>query len=274
MRHLAKPKTTFNKKRFSSTKQPSGAKKFVYKRRMLPFLKPIPFFACLVSLAYVTYYLLFLSGLFRVTQIKVVGVKSFVNGTDLTEVVRGNVYGQSIFSINTAELENNLLQNFQGAKYINVYKTFPAGINVEVKERVPLALVYNDNLESYFMVDEDGYVLGVVDDSTTNLPKIKYEGEIRIGLFINKDMIPIYLDLVNAISENNIKVSSMSFYPSYALLYVNDGIEVFIDNAKNKNGSVIVLKDLLNQLELESQKDMQKIKKIDLRYDKVIVSYE
>ncbi|KKS19373.1 MAG: hypothetical protein UU77_C0051G0005, partial [candidate division WWE3 bacterium GW2011_GWC1_41_7] len=77
-------------------------------------------------------------------------------------------------------------------------------------------------------------------------------------------------ELVDSISEHNLKVSSMSFYPNYAQLYTEGGIEVYIGNDKSKSESVTIIADLVKQLGLEDRK----VKKIDLRYDKVIVSYE
>ena len=239
-------------------------------RRALPAIRVIIITISVVLLLSGLYVLVFKSGSFRVSRVNVFGTQSFVNGVDLTEVVRGKVYGNSIFKVNTPELEYNLLQNFQGAKSISVYKVYPTSINVDVKERTPLALVYNDGQPDFYMVDEDGYVLGLVESDKTNLPKIKYEGDIKVGLFVASEMIPVYMELVDSISEHNLKVSSMSFYPNYAQLYTEGGIEVYIGNDKSKSESVTIIADLVKQLGLEDRK----VKKIDLRYDKVIVSYE
>ena len=80
----------------------------------------------------------------------------------------------------------------------------------------------------------------------------------------------MYLELVNALSEHKMKVSSMSFYPKYAQLYVNEGIEALVSNDKSRSDSISILGSLLKQLQLEGKK----AKKVDLRYDKVIVSYD
>lgn len=223
----------------------------------------------LIALIFGIWFVLFKSSFFTVKNIRITGTKSFVNQADAYEVVKEKVFGKSLFSFDTVGLEENLLDTFLGSKAVKVYKVYPGTISIEFQERIPLALVYREDSE-HFMVDEDGYVLGIVDEERTNLPRIKYEGDTRVGEFVDKNMVPIYLELVSALSEQKVKVSSMSFYPKYARLYVSEGVETLISNDKNKSDSVKILSELLRQLGLEGKK----VAKIDLRYDKVIVSYD
>jgi cell division septal protein FtsQ len=205
-----------------------------------------------------------------VSRINVTGPKNYVSLVDITEVAKENANGISIFSVNSSETQKKLLEAFQGAKEIRVSKRYPATINVKVIERTPVALVHNSNSEEFFLVDEEGYILGLIDRNITNLPEIAYEGDIKVGTFVDKRMVPLYMELVNALNEEKLNVSSMSFYPKYALVYINDGIQTFISNDRDKLESVRTISALIKQLMLEGKK----IKKIDLRYDKVIVSYE
>jgi cell division septal protein FtsQ len=216
------------------------------------------------------YYLLFLSSYFKVDQLRVTGAGGFVNQTDLTEVVKGRVYGKSIFSFKNEELRASLKQNFQGAKDIKVHKIYPKAIGVEVSERVPLALINNGTSENFYMVDEDGYVLGIVDEQRTILPRIRYEGDIKIGFFVDKRMVPVYLELVNALNQEQVNATSMSFYPRFAKLFLASGTEAFFSNDKNKLDSVRLMTSIIKQLEAEGKK----LQKIDLRYEKVSVSYD
>jgi cell division septal protein FtsQ len=222
------------------------------------------------SLSYGVYYIVFISSFFKIAHINITGTKSFVNLVDITEVAKENVSGLSIFRVDSGEAEKKLLEAFQGAKDIKVGKRYPSTISVKVFERSPVALVHNSNSEEYFLVDEDGYILGIIDRNRTNLPEIKYEGEIKVGTFVDKRMVPLYMELVNALNEEKLRVSSMSFYPKYALVYINDGIETYISNDRDKTESIRTASALIKQLLLEGKK----IEKIDLRYDKVIVSYE
>jgi cell division septal protein FtsQ len=242
---------------------------FYMRRRSGHILKPVLAILALFLCVYSLYYLLQRSQFFVVSHVRVFGAGAFVNGDDLVEIVKGQVKDKSIFKVDTKTISENLSQNFQGAKSIKVYKVFPKTVNIEVSERVPLALIYNDVSTDYYLIDEEGYILGIVDPTKTNLPKIYYEGDIYVGLFISKELVPVYLDLTAALSESRIKVSSLSFYPRHAVLFLEEGPEVLISNEKDKKSMTDILFDLLNQFK---EKD-KKVKKIDLRYDKVIVSY-
>lgn len=254
-------------------KKLSGRRAFKYKvvfRKIQIYLKFFSVSLLISLIVYGFYYLFFISTFFKVNTISVTGARSFVSLVDLTEVAKGGFYGKSIFAINTLESQGKLVEAFQGAKEIKIIKKYPSTINVRVTERTPVALVYNSNSADFFLVDEEGYILGIVDKDKTNLPKINYAGEIKVGTFVDKRMVPLYLELVNSLNSENLNVSSVSFYPKYALVYVNDGIETFISNDRDKLESAKTISALIKQLVLEGKR----ISKIDLRYDKVIVSYE
>jgi cell division septal protein FtsQ len=231
--------------------------------------KYVLLFAFFLGVLVFFYLLFFRSTYFKVFTVNIFGTQSFVNSRDLEEVVIGKVEGESIFRVNKKQLENILMETFQGSKEIRVYKVYPGTVNVEVFERIPLALIYNDFSDHLYMVDEDGYVLGIVDEGRTNLPKIKYDGEIGVGLFVDQQVVPVYLELVSALNSENIQASSMSFSANYATVY-SGGIEILVGNNKNKHESAGIVSSLIRQMNLEGKK----LKKIDLRYDKVIVLYD
>ncbi len=222
------------------------------------------------AIAGVVYYFFYHSDFFKIDSIRIEGAKSFVNQTDLEEVVMGNTFGHSIFMLDSQELKKILQETFQGSKEIRVFKIYPKTVGVEVFERVPLALVHNSNSSEVYMVDMDGYVLGIVDEERTNLPRIKYEGDIKVGHFVDQKLVPVFMELVGALNDNRVNASSVSFFPNYATLYVSEGVEVLVSNDKSKTDSIRILNDLLKQTETEGKR----IKKVDLRYNKVIVSYD
>jgi cell division septal protein FtsQ len=143
----------------------------------------------------------------------------------------------------------------------------PDKLVLEVTERDPLALIFNGQTKDYFIIDSEGFVLGVVDQSKTNLPEIRYEGDIRVGEFISSDLVPVYLDLMRSLDENEVQATSVSFYPRYVRLFLQSGVEVLIGNDKNKLEALKVVKNLVRQEGLEEKS----LNKIDLRYDKVSV---
>jgi cell division septal protein FtsQ len=242
----------------------------LYIRKIQVLFRYLILVLALVGLFGWAYHFVFRSDYFKVDAVEISGTQSFVNQTDLQEVVRNKVEGAIIFKVKNRELEQTLKDNFQGAKSIKVKKLYPSTISIEVFERVPLALVYNDPSGDLYMVDDEGYVLGIVEEGKTNLSRIRYEGDIGVGLFVDKQMVPIYLELIGALNEEKVYASSMSFSQTYITIYFPEGIELFIGKDKDKLSSVQTAAALLKQLQLEGKK----VKKIDLRYDKVIVLYD
>lgn len=214
-------------------------------------------------------YFVFFSDYFKIKNIEVRGAQKFVNSKDLTEIAGQNLVGKNILFADYSNLHKNVLSIFHGAKNIEFAKRFPDTVEVTVTERQPIALVHNSNSDEFFLIDTDGYILGQVADTNTSLPKVVYEGMLKIGLAINKQMIPEYLEIFDALNAKNLKSSSMSFYPRYVQIYLDDGLQIFIGEDKKKRESVEVISDLIKQLRLEGRN----VAKIDLRYDKVIVEY-
>ncbi len=248
-------------------KEPFNLKVFLRKfiKYFLKVVKITAALAILVGLAYLFIY----SGFFNVKNINIVGADKFVSSLDLREVASANIMDKNIFTLKKFELEKKLKDNFLGADAIELEKKIPRTIKVIVKERVPIAIVYK-NEENQFLVDKEGYVLGYVSAENNELPRINYQKEISVGLFIDKNIVPVYQELTELLSAEDIKVSSVSFQPDYVSFYLDRGENVLIGLMKNKLEAVKALSALMKQAKVEN-KDIQKI---DLRYDKVIVLFK
>ena len=242
----------------------------ILKRRFLKFANLLIFIAITLGLMGGLYYIFGISDFFKISNIEIIGAKSFVNHRDIKEVLQTKLYGKNILTIDVNASEKALSNTFLGAKNITLERKFPNRIDIIVNERVPLALIYNSNSPNVFMIDEDGYALGIVDENTTNLAKIRYEGDIKVGMFINKTLIPVYLELTKVLSKEEIKATSMSFYPRHVELFLNTGVKALLSSEKSITNSIGVLVSMLRQISLEGRQP----RNIDLRYDKVIVSYD
>ncbi|MFZ2664334.1 MAG: FtsQ-type POTRA domain-containing protein [Patescibacteria group bacterium] len=205
---------------------------------------------------------------FKINLFEISGASRFVNEKDVKTLVEKNSLDQSIFIVNTENLEDILKKNFLGAKNIEIEKKYPNKLKVIVEERVPIAILYNDE-KTYYLIDSDGYVLGVVDKSYSGLPKIKYEDDIAVGNFLDKDIIPVSVEILKYAEKEEVKISSMSFYPKYTKIYVGS-TEVYIGYDKDREKSLETVGALIKNLNAEGKI----VKKIDLRYDKVIVLYD
>ena len=77
------------------------------------------------------------------------------------------------------------------------------------------------------------------------------------------------MELYQNIEKNNIKASSVSFNSYYMELNLESGIKLLVGTDKSITKSLEYVLNLIRQLNVEGRN----IKKIDLRYDKVIVEY-
>lgn len=224
----------------------------------------------LITTIFIIYYVIFRSDMFLISDIQINGASEFVHEADLKEVIKTNSYGKNIITYSSNEIQKKISDFFQGAKEMYVYKSYPHTLVVNVIERAPIAIIQSSSNAEKFLVDDDGYILGIIDSNPHNYPVITYEGDIKVGTFIQKDLVPMYSELIKTLDTERIKVSSVSFYPKYSKVTLDSSAEVFLSNEKSINDSIKIVREILNQLETEKKL----VKKIDLRYDKVIVSYE
>ena len=98
-----------------------------------------------------------ISGANRVTreQIKLAGIDT----------------GGNFFLLSTGKAKR-LLSEIPYVKSVNLTKTFPDSVNLEIRERIPRAYIEYENMGLYLMVDEDGYVLDVHNSLYEKLPMI------------------------------------------------------------------------------------------------------
>jgi cell division septal protein FtsQ len=240
----------------------------VFRKHRGIYKKLILFALVFTAFCYATYRFNILS-YFKISEVLISGTVKFVNEKDLRTLAEKGSFGKSIFIINTKSISEVLSSNFLGARLIEVEKKYPNKIRIIVEERIPLAVVYNGN-DEYYLVDQEGYVLGEVDKNYADLTRIKYEGEVKVGSFLDKDLIPISMDIIKFSEKDEVKVTSISFYPNYSKIYVGDSIEVYLGYDKNIEQSLKTVGALIKKTIAEKKT----IRRIDLRYDKVIVLYD
>ena len=213
---------------------------------------------------------------FRVTRVDVLGEGRFVNLEDVRKIAETNVLGKDIIVVNTAGVVEAIAHNYLAAKSVKVTKSYPRTIQVTVTERVPIALLLAKDASllakestSYYFVDAEGFVLGPADKTTTNLPIISYGQKVYVGKFLEENAISYYFELLHALDENSILVSTISAFPKYVQFYTRDSVEALFTVAQSPKSQAKILARMLESFKTEGKKP----RKIDLRFDKVIVEF-
>ncbi|KKS06836.1 hypothetical protein A3K01_01050 [candidate division WWE3 bacterium RIFOXYD1_FULL_43_17] len=242
----------------------------VFARKYHTAIKILVALLVLVSLSYLSYKYIYLSPKFTVKAVSVVGGGKFVNLQDFQNISEQKTIGHSIFSIDLKELENLLKTNFLGARSVETSLDYPDTVVIKIEERLPVAVVTaGKKSDVHYLIDNEGYVLGEVSDEFMDLPEIIYEGDMRVGAFLDGRIVPVSIEILTEAGKAGLNVSSISFRERYSKLYLG-ATEVYLSNLKGIGESVQKLEKLYKNLLLEGKR----VIKIDLRYDKVIVLYE
>lgn len=202
---------------------------------------------------------------FDIVKTEVEGAQRFVSRQDVKNIVDQQVLGKNCLTLDTTALEKTIGATFLATKSVKVTRILPNILKVQLTERVPIALILD---EEFYFVDSDGFVLGLADKSTTNLPVINYSQKVEVGKFVEPSAVSYYFDLIKALDEDGISVSTISSFPRYTSFFTGD-IEVLFTNTQSAKSQVKIFAKMIEAFKTEGRKP----KKIDLRFDKVIVEF-
>ena len=237
-------------------------------RRYLPFTKTL---LAIIGIGFVIYFInttVVNSQRFKIKSFKYSGVVKFVDAQDFEKIVNANVLDQNIFKLDAKALEESLKRNFLGINTVKVHKRYFDELNIQVQERVPMAIVV-DKIQTKYLIDIDGYVLGLVEDSYFDLPNLNYDDTLNIGQFVDSKIVPITMEIINEAKIEQVQVSSVSFKSEHSMFYAGQSTPVYMNKDANIKDSLKIVARLQAKAVLENKN----IAKIDLRYDKVIVLY-
>jgi len=252
-------------------RRPAESFKFkIFLKRIFKLVKWLFPIILIFAAVYSLYFFAYKSGFFSIKEVSVQGAYAYVNHGDVLNIASNKLLGQNMLAQEVDGIENLLKKNFLGIKSLEVEKNYPNKVIINLVERVPIAQIQKDTGGERFLIDEDGYVLGVVDSTASSLPLIIYEGDVLVGNFIDFNIVPLALDVINYSKSEQLELSSMSFSGRDTTFYTNGSIETLLNYDMNIKVSMNIVSELVKKSRVEGKS----IKKIDLRYDKVIVLYD
>ena len=241
----------------------------VLSRRYSTFFRHMLIVFIFFSTVYALYQVLFVSSLFKIQKITLKGDSLYVNLSDLGSVVEGASLGKNLFSYRTQRLNEALQKGFLAAETFHIRKRLPNRLEVSVVERRPVAVIEATLAEEHYIVDGEGFVLGIADASFDSFPRITYNEDVLVGRFLDRNNVPLSLEIIDAGSANDLEVENIEFVGKYIALTINPGIDVKIRTGANIDESMRIVGTMIKTHNLEGKN----ISLIDLRYDKVVVSY-
>jgi cell division septal protein FtsQ len=211
-----------------------------------------------------------------IKSVDIVGAERFVSKEDVRKIAEEKVLDRNIVFLDSAGLREALAKNFLASKSVEIKRVLPNRLVITISERVPIALISSKYSKDFVFVDAEGFILGLADKDTTNLPVIKYSQEVGVGKFVEAHAVKYYFDLIRALDADNVAVSTISSYPRYTEFYIAAGLtdngatQVLFTNDQNPRPQVKILSRMAEAFKAEGKK----LKKIDLRFDKVIVEFD
>ncbi|MFH1295601.1 MAG: FtsQ-type POTRA domain-containing protein [bacterium] len=206
---------------------------------------------------------------FDIDRVQITGGGRFVSGQDVQQIVEENALGQNLVLLDAQNLEQVVAGSFLASRSVQVTKQLPELLKVAITERTPIALILPSSGEEFYFVDAEGFVLGLADKSATNLPVINYGQQVEVGKFVEPSAVSYYFDLIKALDEDGIAVSTISSYPRYTQFFTREDKQVLLNNNQSAKIQVKLFAKLMEAFKAEGKE----VRKIDLRFDKVIVEF-
>lgn len=177
--------------------------------------------------------------------------------------------GKNLIFLNTQKLSQNAKDMIVCLKEVKIKKNFPTQIILSINAKSPIASI----AESDFQITEDGLV--IKKDDRLNLPTIFLSEGVKSTFNPNTKIEDKSIIAATKIAAGLLK---SDFIPTTIRIIASDEIVVY----SPQNGFVVFSseKDIdfqVNSLQLilaRSKIDASKIAKIDLRFDKPVISYQ
>jgi len=194
---------------------------------------------------------LLLINFFKIFNIKkdnvtVLGVGLIIEEHNFKKYIQEQVENKNLITLNINNLKNELLKTFPNLKDIHIKKLPLNKIEFLCIERKPIFAVYSQSLDHSLMVAEDGYVLGNALKEYDFLFKVRYDGSVKQGDFIDQNIFTLYNEIIKQTDKVNLNLSQITFSNGYSIVQLDNGVNVYLSNYKSIQDSLIIVSFILN----------------------------
>lgn len=211
------------------------------------------------------FYVFLNSGIFNIKNIEIKG-NNRVKNEEIMECL-GIENKKNIFMHSSKNLEEKLLKNSY-IESVTIVKNMPNSLEINIKERVPVAILKNN--DRYCYIDEKGNMLEILSDIDNenesiivNIPyNINENKEIK---FENEQMSKRLSYLLGCIQKNKAvkQLNNIEFQNNDIIsIITKDGIKVTLHDDENLNYNISRMSSIL----VELQSDNIKNGTVDLTY--------
>jgi len=216
---------------------------------------------------------LFFVGVFYTNQFFLVKNIQLVSSKNFSLSNKKELINSSLILINKEKIAKKIILDNYQIKTATVEKIWPSSLKITVSFYEPyISLVVNNG---FFELSCDGRILKKTKDIPQYLPKINYYQKLNSSSFQTGDWIDFKdikkaLFFVEKLKEINLTVLTIDIKGQDMLVFnLIDAKQIVFSNNKDINTQNYQLELIIKQFKIEG-KDF---KKIDLRFDKPIISF-
>ena len=174
------------------------------------------------------------------------------------------IWSKSIFLVNTNNIKEDVLKKFPIIDSVELQKSFPHKLAVQIKERQPYATVCQGSLGNCFVVDRQGIVFDVltqISPELISLKNVSVNKEVVIGESVANSSIMDGIFKIQETLKNDFEVKvETAFISNPLILTTSENWQIYLDPEADLNLQAEKLTSLLkNQIPIEVRKKLQYI---------------
>jgi|LakMenEpi03Aug12_release.lakeMendotaPanAssembly.Ray.scaffolds.fasta_scaffold01822_16 cell division septal protein FtsQ len=215
------------------------------------------------SILIFSYYVIFISSLFNVTDVSSKGLIE-ADVVRMNENFSQKLLGKKIFFVRDALIQEFASSIAPDYKFIKVSKVYPGKIIIELEKREAAVVVKAAN--GSFIIDKKNFVMGAINSFVGYEINVEYDKDLAVGKHIEDQ------NLINA----------FKYAGSYGIVKVENNL---ISVGLNEGGKVLLPEKIdtseIENLSITLQKIIQKyrienkeVDTIDLRFSKPLIKYK
>jgi len=181
------------------------------------------------------------------------------------KIAEDNLIGESLIFLNSQEIAQVIKNKFACIETIDVNRQFPSTVQINIQSKRPIAKI----AETEFHVTKDGLLIRA--DDSVQIPTIflPTNFELNVSQKLDDKNILFALEIIDNLLKSDFVPTTIRIVDEDQIaVYSNKDILVLFSSNKNPISQV----DSLQLILAEAKIDATKIGKIDMRFEKPVIS--
>ena len=181
------------------------------------------------------------------------------------KIAEDNLIGESLIFLNSQEIAQVIKNKFACIETIDVNRQFPSTVQINIQSKRPIAKI----AETEFHVTKDGLLIRA--DDSVQIPTIflPTNFELNVSQKLDDKNILFALEIIDNLLKSDFVPTTIRIVDEDQIaVYGNKDILVIFSSYKNPIKQV----DSLQLILVEAKIDATKIGKIDMRFEKPVIS--